>query len=167
MRSIRIGSVIAPAAVVALAFSTAAWAQSTTDPSTAPQNQPTTQTSTPASTPAPAATTPTQTTPAAAQPAPGTTPVGGDQAAPPPVQTSTSATDQPAAEAQPCPTSSDSRTKVRPRLLLPAPRRLAAIARLLLLAQSRTRATMPRSIRIRSSSPAARWGRSSLAVSKM
>jgi beta-barrel assembly-enhancing protease len=84
MRSIRIGSVIAPAAVVALAFSTAAWAQSTTDPSTAPQTQPSTQTSTPASTPAPADTTPTQTTPAAAQPAPGTTPVGGDQAAPPP-----------------------------------------------------------------------------------
>jgi hypothetical protein len=130
MRSIRIGSVIAPAAAISLAFSTAAWAQSTTDPSTTPQSQPTTQTATPASTPAPAATTPTQTSPAStpsaaattapqtttttAQPAPGTTAVGGDQAAPP-AQTSTSATGQPAQDqdslhaAQPCPTSADNK----------------------------------------------------------
>jgi beta-barrel assembly-enhancing protease len=108
MRSIRIGSVIALSALVALAFSTAARAQSTTAPSTTPQNQPATQTSTPASTPAPAAPTSTQTSPAAAQPAPGATPVGGDQAAPP-AQTSTSATDQSADAAQPCPTSSDNK----------------------------------------------------------
>ncbi|MGP8251513.1 MAG: M48 family metalloprotease [Terracidiphilus sp.] len=100
MRSIRIGSVIAPAAVVALVFATAAWAQSNTGTPGTPQNQPTTQTSTPASTSSPAATT-TQTTPATAQPAPGTTPVGGDQPAPP-AQSSTSATDQPTAAPQPC-----------------------------------------------------------------
>jgi hypothetical protein len=102
MKLIRIGSVIAPAVIAALAFTAAAWAQSSTG---TPQNQPATQTSTPASTPAPAATTPAQSTPTAAQPAPGTTPVGGDQPAPA-AQTSTSATDQPAAADQPCPAGS-------------------------------------------------------------
>lgn len=97
MRSIRIGSVIAPAAVVAVAFATAAWAQSTTDNSTTPQNQPATQTSTPASTSAPAATDPAQNTPASAQSAPGTTPVGGDQPAPG-TQTTSASSDTP----QPC-----------------------------------------------------------------
>jgi beta-barrel assembly-enhancing protease len=104
MRSIRIGSVIAPATIVALAFATSAWAQSTTDTSTTPQSQPTTQTSTPASTSTPAAAAPAQTTPASAQPAPGTTPVGGDQPAPP-AQTSTTSTDQ-LTTVTPCPTGS-------------------------------------------------------------
>jgi hypothetical protein len=125
MMSIRIGSVIAPAAVVALAFSTAAWAQSTPDNSATPQSQSTTQSSTPASTPAPATTTPAQTTPATAQPAPGTTPVGGDQAAPA-AQTSTPATDQSADAPQPCPTSStdnkdQSPSKDQPSAKAPAP----------------------------------------------
>ena len=105
MRSIRIGSVIASAGIVALALATTALAQSTTDTSSTPQSQPATQTAAPASTPA---TTP-QATPATTQPAPGTTPVSGDQAAPP-AQTSTTAsgqttsTIQPGADSQPCPT---------------------------------------------------------------
>jgi len=104
MRSIRIGSVIASAGIVALALATTAWAQSTTDTSSTPQSLPATQTAAPASTPAAT----TQTTPAQAQPAPGTAPVSGDQAAPP-AQTSTSAsqttsTSQPGADSQPCPT---------------------------------------------------------------
>jgi hypothetical protein len=78
MRSIRIGSVFALAAVVALAFTAAVWAQSSTAPSSTPQSQPTTQTSTP-----------------------GATPVGGDQPAPA-AQNSASGTDQPAAAPQPC-----------------------------------------------------------------
>ena len=104
MRSIRIGSVIASAAIVALALATSAWAQSTADTSSTPQSQPGTQTAAPASTPA--ATTDTQATPA-----PGTTPVSGDQAAPR-AQTSTSAsgsatsTSQPGSDSQPCPTGS-------------------------------------------------------------
>ena len=113
MRSIPIGSVLVPTAVVALVFATSAWAQSSTDnsstPQSQPQNQTSTQTSTPASTPAPASTTPTQTTPAQtapaqsapAQPAPGTTPVGGDQPAPA-AQNAPPAASQPAAASQPC-----------------------------------------------------------------
>jgi hypothetical protein len=77
MRSIRIVSVFALAAVAALAYSAAVWAQSTTAPSSTPQSQPT------------------------AQPAPGATPVGGDQPAPP-AQNSASGTDQPAAAPLPC-----------------------------------------------------------------
>jgi hypothetical protein len=98
MRSIHIGSVIAPAAVVALAFSASAWAQSNSGTSNTgttgtPQSQPQTQTQ--------SQTSPQTSPPAAAQPAPGTTPVGGDQPAPP-AQTSTPATDQPTAASQPC-----------------------------------------------------------------
>jgi hypothetical protein len=123
MRSIRIGSEIALAAVVALAFATAAWAQSGTDPTSTPQSQPqnqtSTQTSTPTSTSAPAAQTTTQTTSATAQPAPGTIPVGGDQPAPP-VQNSASATDQPTAAPQPCGTGS-SESKDQSSAKAPAP----------------------------------------------
>jgi len=81
MRSIRIGSVMAPAAVVALAFATATWAQSTTDNSSTPQSQSQAQTSLPSSTTSPATTT-MPTTPATAQSTPSTIPVGGDQPAP-------------------------------------------------------------------------------------
>ena len=102
MKSIRIGSITASAAVVALAFATTAWAQSNTSTPGTPQHQsqpqPTTQTPTPAGTPAPSATT----TPAQAQPAPGTTPVGGDQPAPPAAQTPASGSSQPDATPQPC-----------------------------------------------------------------
>ena len=97
MKSIRIGSITASAAVVALAFATTAWAQSNTSTPGTPQNQ-STQTPTPAGTPAPSATT----TPAQAQPAPGTTPVGGDQPAPPAAQTPASGSSQPDATPQPC-----------------------------------------------------------------
>jgi len=82
MRSIRIGSFMAPATIVALTFATATWAQSTIDNSNTPQSQPQTQTSAPARASSPATTT-TQTTPGTAQSVPGLTPVGGDQPAPP------------------------------------------------------------------------------------
>jgi len=69
MKSILTGSILAPAAIMALALGTAAWAQSSSDNTAAQQSQPATSTT-------------QSTTPASAQPAPGTTPVGGDQAAP-------------------------------------------------------------------------------------
>jgi len=90
MRADRTGSVTTVLAAMAMALATGLWAQSTTPNSSqgsaSPAAQPTAQ---PAAQPAaqqgtqPAAQPASQTS-TTAQPAPGTTPVGGDQAAPPP-----------------------------------------------------------------------------------